>query len=73
MSELLYGIAKSINSGLEAQSTMKVGATIKHPDGRTVKIASGQFLSGGRVSNFWYWNEVMPDGTLGKEECGYGW
>ena len=27
----------------------------------------------GRVSNFWYWNEVRADGSLGPSECGYGW
>lgn len=54
---------------------MRVGATIKHPDGRLVKIKSGYFLDPvyGRVSNFWTWNEVKPDGSLGKHESGYGW
>ena len=64
-----------MNQELAAQSSMAVGKTVKHPDGRTVKIKSGCYLDPvfGRVSNFWYWNEVLADGTIGKEECGYGW
>ena len=68
-----YKVAAEINAGLERQSNMEVGKTVRHPDGRNVKIKSGQFLSNGRVSNFWYWNEVKADGTLGPEEHGYGW
>lgn len=54
---------------------MEVGKTIQHPDGRMVKVTSGYFLDPvyGRVSNFWRWKEVLPNGKLGKEECGYGW
>ncbi len=38
-----------------------------------VFILSGQYLSNGRVSNFWYWRRVKPDGTLSrKTSCGYG-
>lgn len=54
---------------------MRVGKTLKHPDGRKVKITGGFFLDPtyGRVSNFWHWREVKTNGKLGKEECGYGW
>lgn len=71
----LDSIARSINEEFASTSKMKVGKILKHPDGRTVKIKSGYFLDPvyGRVSNFWHWNEVRSDGTLGKEECGYGW
>ena len=64
-----------MNEELAAESSMGVGKTLKHPDGRTVKIKDGYYLDPvyGRVSNFWSWNEVRPDGTLGKDECGYGW
>ena len=53
----------------------KVGKVLLHPDGRTVKIKSGYFLDSiyGRISNFWYWNEVLENGSLGPEEHGYGW
>ena len=54
-------------------STLTVGAIVKHPDGRTVKITSGQYWGTHGVSNFWYWREVKPDGSLGEEEHGYGW
>ena len=64
-----------MNKRRSKKSSMEIGKEIKHPDGRTVKIKSGCFLDPiyGRVSNFWYWNEVLEDGSLGKEENGYGW
>lgn len=59
---------------LASKSSMRVGVKIKHPDGRTVKIVDGQYLSNGRVSNHWSWKEVLPDGGLSKKiESGYGW
>ena len=57
---------------------LEIGMTTKHPDGRTVRIRDGAFFVVGidrisRVSNFWYWNEVLEDGSLGPSEHGYGW
>lgn len=69
----LYAIAAAMNAELEKQSSMKIGAVIKHPDGYKVKVLSGQFLRNGRVSNWWEWRRVKADGTLGKKESGYGW
>lgn len=71
----LSQLAAAFNQEAAASSSMEVGKTLKHPDGRTVKIKSGHFLDPtyGRISNFWTWNEVMPDGSLGSDECGYGW
>jgi hypothetical protein len=37
-----------------------------------VMITDGTYMSNGRLSNFWYWRRVLPDGSLGKTECGYG-
>ena len=37
-----------------------------------VFIINGAYLSNGRVSNFWYWKRVLPNGDLGEIECGYG-
>lgn len=51
----------------------QVGDTVKHSSGRSVKITGGRFWGTHGVSNFWYWREVMPDGSLGPEESGYGW
>ena len=67
--------ARSINLELAAESSMRVGAILRHPDGRRVKITGGQYLdpTNGRVSNFWSWREVKANGKLGKEENGYGW
>lgn len=51
-----------------------VGDTVKHPDGRTVKIIAGRYWGLRGISNWWYWREVLPDGTLSaNREHGYGW
>jgi hypothetical protein len=41
---------------------------------KLVIINSGQYLDSTyhRLSNFWYWQEINEDGTLGKEDSGYG-
>lgn len=75
MSHRLSRIGHQMNQSLALRSNMKIGETIRHPDGRKVKIKSGQFLDPtfGLVSNWWTWNEVLPDGKLGPDEKGYGW
>lgn len=50
-----------------------VGDTVIDPQGRTVKIVSGQYWGEHGLSNFWRWREVLPNGELGKIEHGYGW
>jgi hypothetical protein len=51
-----------------------VGDRVKHPDGRTVEITSGQYWGTYGLSNFWHWREVLADGTLSAtDEHGYGW
>jgi len=57
--------AKNTASGIYA------GCATYHKDGRLVYIKSGAFYSDGRVSNFWCWQEIFEDGTLGNEESGY--
>lgn len=37
-----------------------------------VYVVSGNYMVGGRISNFWYWKRVLPDGTLSETENGYG-
>ena len=54
-------------------SKMKVGDIVDHPDGRKVLIIAGQYWGRNGISNFWYWREVKKDGSLGKQEHGYGW
>jgi hypothetical protein len=58
-------------------SPLEIGMVTQHPaDGRTVEIIDGQFLDPtyGRLSNFWWWREVFPDGSISlTEESGYGW
>lgn len=52
---------------------LRIGDVVKHPDGRTVKIVAGKYWSKFGLSNFWYWQEVKDDGSLGESEHGYGW
>ena len=67
--------ARKLVNEMECKSKMEIGATIMHPKGYLVKIKSGYFIDPiyGRVSNFWRWNRVNDDGSLGEEEHGYGW
>ncbi len=66
--------AQDLTEEVFGKSELCVGAKVEHPDGRMVKITEGQFWGDYGVSNFWYWREVMPDGSLSKkEEHGYGW
>lgn len=37
-----------------------------------VIINSGNYSVDGRVSNFWYWRRILPDGSLSDIEHGYG-
>lgn len=71
----LYDLARGINQGLAAQSSMRIGKVITHPDGYKVKVVEGCFLDPvyGRVSNYWTWRRVLKGGKLGKPESGYGW
>lgn len=71
----LARIAAELNAESAAKSSMKIGATIKHPDGRMVKVIDGCYLDPtyGRVSNWWTWRPVLANGRLGREESGYGW
>jgi hypothetical protein len=52
---------------------LSVGAELQHPDGRMVVIVAGSRWEVGGVSNWWLWHEVLPDGTFGDVEGGYGW
>lgn len=40
---------------------------------RPILVTSGEFLVEGRLSNFWNWRYMRPDGSLStKESGGYG-
>lgn len=39
---------------------------------RLVLIKNGDYLSNGRISNWWSWYELNDDLTIGEEDCGYG-
>jgi len=65
--------AKEIVEGGIDGRPLRVGERVNHPDGRLVEITGGQFYGTYGVSNFWYWKEVLEDGSFGPEEHGYGW
>ena len=58
-----------------------IGTVVRHTGWRfeddknypcDVLITRGQYMSNGRLSNFWYWRRVLDDGTLADTEHGYG-
>jgi hypothetical protein len=57
-------------------STLKPGDIVTHPDGRKVKIISGQYWGTHGLSNFFNWKPLLPGceyfgPQYGPEECGY--
>lgn len=55
------------------EDNMDVNNVVRHKDGRIVFITDGAYYGDWGISNYWTWREVKRDGTLGKEESGYGW
>jgi len=72
--QALTAIAARIMNGY-CPCHMKVGRVVLHPKGYKVKVISGCFRDRtyGRISNWWTWRRVRKDGTLGREQSGYGW
>lgn len=65
---------KEMTEDVLGKSKLAIGKRLPHPDGRIVEVTQGQYWGEHGLSNFWYWREVMPDGSLSKkEEHGYGW
>ena len=60
MNDELMTIASDMLAVLESQSDMCIGKTTHHPDGRLVTVIDGQYLSNGRVSNWWTWRPALP-------------
>lgn len=53
-------------------ANMKIGGIFNHPTDGPIYVISGSYAgSNGRVSNFWCWNKINEDGTLGEECSGY--
>lgn len=67
------GITRNLVEDILGATKIHIGAVLKHPDGRTVKIVGGQYWGEHGLSNFWYWREVKKGKKLGKLEHGYGW
>lgn len=64
---------KDITEQACGKNPLHIGLVIKTDDGRKVKIVDGQYWGEYGLSNFWYWQEVLTKGNLGKKECGYGY
>ena len=54
---------------------LEIGMVVIHPETKNlVKITGGQFWGEHGMSNFWYWREILSDGSLSEKEYhGYGW
>lgn len=51
-----------------------IGDVVLDQEGkRKVEIVAGQYWGEAGLSNHWSWREVLPDGSLGQIEHGYGW
>lgn len=59
----------------------QIGTVVRHTGWRfegnnnypcDVLITDGTYFSNGRLSNYWYWRRVLPDGNLSEVEHGYG-
>ena len=59
----------------------KIGSVVRHTGWRfendsnypcDVLITDGKYFSNGRLSNYWYWRRILPDGSLSDTESGYG-
>ena len=67
------GWVKEIVEDVCGQSAMKIGALVRHPDGYLVKVISGRLWGEYGISNWWTWQRVNDDGSLGEEISGHGW
>jgi len=47
---------------------LRIGGVFDHPEDGPVRIESGVYTIGGRVSNFWHWTVL----ATGEEKNGYG-
>jgi hypothetical protein len=65
----------------EQVNSPKIGTVVRHTGWGFVEnenypcdvlITGGQYMSNGRLINFWYWKRVLSDGTLAETEHGYG-
>lgn len=62
-----------IQHGVPFSERPGVNCVSEHPRDGLVYVTGGQYEVNGRISNFWYWRKLNPDGTLGAEGHGYGW
>lgn len=51
---------------------LSIGNVYNHPTDGPVYINGGSFFGDHGISNWWYWNKINSDGTLGESGSGYG-
>lgn len=65
---------KDLTEEVTGGSPFEIGDIVSHPDGRSVKIVSGQYWGTHGLSNYWSWVPVDSKGNpTGPKESGYGW
>ena len=52
-------------------SHLEKGMVTRHKKHGLVMITGGSYMGTYGISNFFYWQEINPDGTLGKSHNGY--
>ncbi len=78
---------KTFESAYKTINEPEIGSIVRYNGGYSENVASvdvwivsGEYLSStiipgesqGRISNHWSWRRVLEDGTLSKEDWGYG-
>jgi hypothetical protein len=69
----LFDMARQITEEVLGPAPFAIGDRVRHPDGHLVQITDGQWWGEHGLSNYWYWQEVLENGELGRADSGYGW
>jgi len=71
--DALRAFANGMIEELKTHQRFDVGDTMRHEDGRIVRVVGGQYWGTYGLSNHWSFKEVLADGSLGPKEHGYGY
>ena len=70
---MIYEPTKIVPEKKVSPPSFRVGETAKHISGRVVLITGGENWGAHGFAGSWCWREVLPDGSLGREEQGFRW
>jgi hypothetical protein len=73
MSAHIQTVLRELAKEAMGPTKLKINSIVRHPTDGIVKIVDGQYWGEHGISNFWYWQEIKPDGSLGERKSGYGW